>query len=209
MRLTTFKTKIIIIGVLITLTSACSLTRSMSSLSSPKDPSELSPDQFSGEIIRIENILHNDNDPDHRKTAHLQLAGLYISSKNPVPNYKLALVQLENYAALDPTLDNQYRLRDWLAALKEMKRLSMAISAQKKQIEKLRLQMKHAGRKNLVMDKKKIKLARQNKDLKQINSELRKKNQALAGDNQKLEQTIEMLKNLDRRLEEKRQSFNQ
>ena len=56
-----------------------------------------------------------------------------------------------------------------------MERLSMAISMQKKQIEKLSHQIKDSGRKNSVPDKKKTKLARQNDDLKQINAELRKK----------------------------------
>ena len=85
----------------------------------------------------------------------------------------------------------------------------MAISTQQKQIENLSLQIKDSGHKNSVQDKKEAKLARQNDDLQQVNSELREKNQALTDYNQKLEQTIEMLKNLDRRLEEKRKSFNQ
>jgi uncharacterized coiled-coil protein SlyX len=73
----------------------------------------------------------------------------------------------------------------------------------------LSLQIKDSSHKNSVQDKKETKLARQIDDLQQINSELREKNQALTDYNQKLEQTIEMLKNLDRRLEEKRKSFNQ
>ncbi len=209
MRLATFILNLVIICGIIGLTSACSLTQGMSRPSSPMDPSELNSDQFSKEISRIENIIRSDTDPDRKKTAHLQLADLYISFKNPERNYKMALVQLKNYAALDPPLDEPYKVRNWLAALKEMERLTMAIAGQKKQIENLSLQIKTSSRKNSVQDKKKTKLARQNNDLKQINFELREKNQALADNNQKLEQTIEMLKKLDRRLEEKRKSFNQ
>ena len=202
MRLATFILNLVIICGIIGLTSACSLTQGMSRPSSPMDPSELNSDQFSKEISRIENIIRSDTDPDRKKTAHLQLADLYISFKNPERNYKMALVQLKNYAALDPPLDEPYKVRNWLAALKEMERLTMAIAGQKKQIENLSHQIKDSGRKNSVPDKKKTKLARQNDDLKQINAELRKKNH-------KLEQAIEKLKNLDRRLEEKRKSFNQ
>ena len=202
MRLAAFMLKIAIIGGIIALTSACSLTQRMPRPLSPMDPSELNSDQFSKEISRIENIIRSDTDPDHKKTAYLQLADLYISFKNPERNYKMALVQLENYAALDPPLDAPYKVRNWLAALKEMERLSMAIAGQKKQIETLSHQIKESGRKKSLPDKKKTKLTRQNDDLKQINAELRKKNH-------KLEQTIEKLKNLDRRLEEKRKSFNQ
>jgi tetratricopeptide (TPR) repeat protein len=209
MRLATFILKIGIIGGIIALTSACSLTQPMYRPSSATDSSEWSANQFAEEISRLEKIIRSDTDLSRKKTAHLQLAELYISFKNPERNYKMALSQLEGYAALDPTFNTQYQIRNWLAALKEIERLSMAIFHQEKQIENLSLQIKDSSHKNSVQDKKETKLARQNDELQQINSELRKKNQALSDYTQKLEQTIEMLKNLDRRLEEKRKSFNQ
>jgi len=200
-RLATFIFNILIIGGIITLTCACSQTQRMSRPSSATHLSGLTGDQFSQEIHSLEKITRSDADLSRKKSAHLTLADLYISFKNPERNYKMALAHLENYAALDPAVNEQYEVQDWLAALKEMDRFSMAISGQKKQIKKMSLQIKNASQKNSVHARKKTKLARQNDKLKQINEKLRKKNQ-------ELEQTIEKLKNLDRRLEEKRKSFN-
>lgn len=202
MRLTIIILHFMIIGGIIVLTSACSLIQPLSSLSPAAKSSRLSSNQFSREIIRLEGIIRTNSDLASKKRAHLELAELYISFKNPERNYKIALIHLENYAALEPMFDEQYKVRNWLAALKEIERLSMAIPRQENQKKMLSYQIKNSGRKDSVPDKKKSKLDRQNGDLEKINAELRKKNQ-------KLEETIEKLKNLDRRLEEKRKSFNQ
>jgi chromosome segregation ATPase len=90
---------------------------------------------------------------------------------------------------------------NWIASLKEIDRLSKEIAAQRHQINRLKGQLEQSKKAKLALSRTNHKLTRE-----EIN--LREKNRKLEESNQDLKKTIEMLKNLDQRLEEKRKIFN-
>jgi chromosome segregation ATPase len=90
---------------------------------------------------------------------------------------------------------------NWMASLKEIDRLSKEIAAQHKHINTLKGQLEQSKKAKLALSRTNHKLTRE-----EIN--LREKNRKLEESNQDLKKTIEMLKNLDQRLEEKRKIFN-
>jgi hypothetical protein len=122
-----------------------------------------------------------------RMRAHLKLARLYTSYKNPQRDYKKALKHLEIYASLKSDFANDAELRNWLSALKQMDRQRQAVDQSQRDISTLQ--------------KTTMRLKRKNANLKKINSQLTKSNKELT-------KTIEMLKNIDRNIEEKRKSYS-
>jgi hypothetical protein len=122
-----------------------------------------------------------------RMQAHLKLAHLYTSYKNPQRDYKKALKHLGIYASLKSDFTDDAQLRNWLSALKQMDRQRQAVDQARRDISKLQ--------------KTAMRLKRKNANLKKINSQLTKSNKELT-------KTIEMLKNIDRNIEEKRKSYS-
>ena len=157
-------------------------------------------DQYSQEIIELNQAVKQNSNPAKAKKAHLELAQLYSSYKNPRRNYQKALMHLKVYSASEDSAKDD-ETRNWLAALKEIDRLSKEIVTRSRHIRQLQSQVEKS---------KKAKLALKNSNRKLTSEEikLREKNRKLEESNQKLQKTIEMLKNLDKRLEEKRKSFN-
>ena len=157
-------------------------------------------DQYASEIVKLNHIVQQNSDPAKARKAHLELAQLYSSYKNPHRNYQKALGHLKVYSASADSAGD-HEARNWMAALKEIERLSKEIDSRNKQIRQLQSQLE---------DSKKAKLAikKSNRKLTSEEIKLREKNRMLEESNQKLQKTIEMLKNLDKRLEEKRKNFN-
>lgn len=157
-------------------------------------------DRYASEIVELNHIVQQNSDPAKATKAHLELAKLYASYKNPHRNYQKALSHLKVYSAsTDSAGDDE--ARNWMAALKEIERLSKDVASRNMQIRQLQGQLE---------DSKKAKLAikKSNRKLTSEEIKLREKNRKLEESNQKLQKTIEMLKNLDKRLEEKRKDFN-
>ncbi len=149
--------------------------------------------KYSREIIELEQVVRQNSKSTEAKNAHLKLAQLYSDHNNRRRNYHLALENLEAYIILEESPVDGETL-NWLASLKEINRLSKEISQVQKQLEK--------------SNKTKLAFKRTNRKLTREEIKLRNKNRKLEETNQKLEKTIEMLKRLDRRLEEKRRTFN-
>ena len=160
----------------------------------------LNPDNYSAEIARLETIISKNSDSSGRWQAHLQLAQLYISYKNPRRNYQKALDNLKLYYPHHPTSVDDHDLRNWLSALKEIGNQGPRLTAQSKRIEQLTAKLKKYKQANLA-------LAKENKTLKAEKSRLSSTNWKLKKDNQELAMKIDMLKILDRRVEEKRQNY--
>ena len=157
-------------------------------------------DRYAKEIVELNHIVQQNSNPAEARKAHLELAQLYSSYKNPRRNHQKALRHLKVYSASADSAEDD-ETRNWMAALKEIERLSKEIANRNKQIHQLQSQLK---------DSKKAKLAikKSNRKLTSEEIKLREKNRMLEESNQKLQKTIEMLKNLDKRLEEKRKNFN-
>lgn len=163
---------------------------------------ELRSEQYSTEISRLEQTAGSDQNSLKRSQAHLQLAYLHASYKNPNRNYRKALEHLEIYAALYPPFADDQNLRNWLLALKQINRQSQEIEAQNKKIQQQRVQLDKLRQKNSA-------LAESNKRLVSANSTFKTKNLTLTQSNMELAKTIEMLKNIDRHVEEKRKIYNE
>ena len=160
----------------------------------------MNPDNFSAEIARLETVISTSSDSPERWQAHLQLAQLYISYKNPRRNYQKALENLRLYYPHHPTSVDDHDLRNWLSALKEIRSQGPKLKAQNKKIEQLTATLK--------ISKQAIRsLNKENKALKDDTSRLRTANGKLKKDNQELAMKIDMLKILDSRVEEKRQNY--
>ena len=174
-------------------------TNSQNETSAVPDPAAAT-DSYSQEIVKLNDVAQQDLNPDKSIKAHLALAQLYSNYKNPRRNYNKALKHLKVYsAAQDSGADEE--TRNWMAALKEIDRLSKEIVTQKKQIRQLQGQLDKSKKTKLALKKSNHKLT--SEEIK-----LREKNRRLEESNLKLQKTIEMLKNLDQRLEEKRRNFN-
>ena len=163
----------------------------------PAEPQKIAaqPDtgKYMKEILKQEQTVRAASDTSERMQAHLELAQLYTSYKNPRRNYNKALKHLEIYASLQPDFAADKNLRNWLSALKEMDRQSQIISQLNKDINQ--------SQQNISALKKSTKKLKRDKAI------FIKKNNQLTETNETLAKTIEMLKNIDRNIEEKRKSY--
>jgi chromosome segregation ATPase len=173
--------------------SGCSHT--MNSAKTPvTSPNTLLPreNKYSREIVELKNVVRRNSNAAETKKAHLELANLYLNHKNPQRNYQEALDHFRAYVATADSSINEETL-NWMAALKEIDRLSEEITQVQKELEK--------------SNQAALAFQRTNQKLTREEILLREKNRKLEESNQKLEKTIEMLQNLDQRLEEKRKNF--
>ncbi len=143
--------------------------------------------KYSKEISKHQETARSAPKASKRMQAHLKLARLYTSYKNPQRNYKKALKHLEIYASLQPEFAKNEDLRNWLSALKHMERQRQKVDQSQQDISKLE---------------------KTNQRLKRINARLKKINGQLSESNDTLTETIEMLKNIDRSIEEKRKNYS-
>jgi chromosome segregation ATPase len=175
------------------------MTNSAKDTSATPSPS-VAGDQAAQQIVELNQAVQQNSNPARAKKAHLELAQLYSNHKNPRRNYQKALEHLKAYSAFEDFAD-QDEAQSWMAALKEIDRLSKEIATRDQQISRMQ---------DRLGESKKAKLALKNSNRKLTREEinLREKNRQLEESNQKLQKTIEMLKNLDQRLEEKRRNFN-
>jgi hypothetical protein len=161
---------------------------------------KLQSNKFVTQINQLEASVQKEADSAKRMQAHFELAQLYLSYKNPVRNYQKALKHLQIYASLNSESADQHGLRNWLSALKEIERLSEELNEKDKNIKHLGLKLKKSTQ-------EKTALTKENEAFKNINVKLKQKNSKLEASNTNLAKTIEMLKNLDRRVEQKRKNL--
>jgi small-conductance mechanosensitive channel len=167
----------------------------------PEDKAEITSDEYSREIARLETIILQNPRSSQRWQAHFQLAQLYISYKNPRRNYQKALENLKLYFPHHPTSADDHDLRNWLSVLDEIKNLSPKIASQNKKIEQLTAKLKKSKQANLALKKA-------NKTLKSGKLRLEKTNSKLKKYNVELAKKIDMLKTLDHHVEQKRKNYN-
>ncbi|MGD9226408.1 MAG: hypothetical protein PVF26_07910 [Desulfobacterales bacterium] len=179
--------------------TACSHVTNSGEVTSAPPNAPVAGDQYTQEIVELNQVIQHNPNPDKVKKAHLKLAQLYSNHENPRRNYQKALRHLKVYASLENFADDE--TRNWMAVLKEIDRLSKKITTQNKQIQRLQSQLDKSKTAKLA-------LKTTNRKLTSEEIKLREKNRKLEESNQKLQKTIEMLKNLDQRLEEKRRNFN-
>jgi len=101
--------------------------------------SDLKPGNYSREIARLKNVIKTHPERSERVKAHLHLAGLYSSYKNPDKDYAMALEQLERYISLNPNAAREYDVQNRLHLLREIAQLSQENLKLGQTIEELKL----------------------------------------------------------------------
>ena len=157
-------------------------------------------DIYSREIARLDQIVIKSPTSSRAKKAHLRLAELYLNHNNYRRNYHKAHRHMQAYVRLEKNITSE-ETHNWIAALREIVLLSEELESRNQQIAKLQGKLKKAQRQGGAVQ-------HSNRVLKQKEVELMERNATLEATNQKLLQTIEMLKRLDQRLEEKRRVLN-
>ncbi len=155
----------------------------------------LQPKEIKTEISHLENVLNSEDDSLSRQTSLFYLALLYSHAKNPEPDYKHALKNLEEYISLDPETEQISSVQYLMSLLKklvknenlcnELKTLIMTLKQENKTLNEL---------KTLITT------------LKQENKILTEKYEKLRIENQNIKEIIEKLKQLDIQLEKKRKN---
>ena len=196
----TVKINCIRVLALVLVLTGCSNTQNISQKPSSPTGQPIANDKYSREIMELNQVISKNSKSAEAKKAHLRLAHLYSDHKNHLRNYQKSLKHLKFYVILEESPVDGETL-DWMASLKEIDRLSKEIATQHRQIKKMENQLQQSKKAKLALSRTNHKLTRE-----EIN--LREKNRKLQESNQNLRKTIEMLKNLDQRLEEKRKNFN-
>jgi DNA repair exonuclease SbcCD ATPase subunit len=155
--------------------------------------------QFAQEIARLQNVLQQNSNTAETTKAHFALARLYSDRKNPQCNYQKAFEHLRTYVAIEGPAANEETL-NWMAVLREIDRLTEETARRSEETAQVQKELAKSNQATLA-------LQRTNHQLTREEIRLREKNRELEEANQKLEKTIEMLKNLDQRFEEKKKNF--
>ncbi len=163
-------------------------------------PAPVANDKHSKETAKLNQLVKKKGKSSATKEAHLKLAKLYSDHKNHNRNYQKALTHLQAYMRMDKSKANGETL-NWLASLKEINRLTKELNRQHAKVSKMQKKLKQSKKETSA-------LTRTNRKLRREEISLRDKTRKLEESNLKLKKTIEMLKNLDQRLEEKRRNFN-
>ena len=95
--------------------------------------------EYSKEISRLKKVIKNHPERSERVKAHLYLASLYASYKNPGKDYGEALEHLNRYNALNPKAAKEYDVQNRLHLLKEIEQLSEKNMKLEQSIEELKL----------------------------------------------------------------------
>ena len=102
--------------------------------------------EYSREIARLKKVIKSHPKRSERVKAHLHLACLYASYKNPDKDYIKALQHLNRYSALNPNAAKEYDVQNRLHLLREIEQLSeknvkleQAIEDLQQAIEELKL----------------------------------------------------------------------
>ncbi|HSE84463.1 MAG TPA: hypothetical protein VLB01_07950 [Thermodesulfobacteriota bacterium] len=141
---------------------------------------------FSNRIAALEKITINHPDPSVQTKARLELAMLHSSYKNPKPDYRRALDELEVYIFLDPEGGRDDAIQNWLAVLRTLQKLEEENNKIKWIINQL---------------------TTENQSLAEENKEMKETIEHLETLDKEMKETIEQLKSLDLRLEEKRKNI--
>ena len=137
--------------------SGCAhLTNSGKDTSAAPGPS-VAGDQYSQEIVELNQVVRQNSTPDKSKKAHLELAQLYSNHKNPRRNYQKALKHLKAYSAFEDSAEDD-ETQNWMSALKEIDRLSKEITTHNRQIRKLQSQLNKSKKAKLAINKSNRKL---------------------------------------------------
>ncbi len=186
---------------------SCSLNQGLKKPQGEKD--------FLEQTSYLERVARYHPDLSVRAKSHLDLAFLYVNSRNPQLNYSRALREMESYLSLSPPKTQKDDFQNWLTVLRELdllnkyrtemgeqnRRLQAQVDKSQAGLEKLRIEMEKQNQ-NLQaeIDKSQAGLEK----VRKANLYLRDEVASLKETNNKLMEIIEKLKILDQEMEERR-----
>ncbi len=139
--------------------------------------------EFLQETSRLEKLAREDPETSVRAESHLQLAFLYVNSRNPQLNYSRALQEMKRYLSMSPAKAQKDDFRNWLAILTELDRVRKDKKGTEEKKQDLQTQI----------EKLRISLEK-----------VQEANRNLGDEVANLQEMIEKLKDLDFKMEEKR-----
>lgn len=198
---------LVLCGLLVFLTGCAATPRKSAPTFYVPAISSLTADEYPREIEKYQAVIQSEPHSNIQQKAHLNLASLYASPLNPDRNYALARKHLETYALLDPDFTNAVDPRILLAAVIEIERLSAVLNAQAAEVLRLGRELENLKTQLAASTGTQQHIQQENLNLKKRVGQLQNKIRSLEAFNNQLNKTIEMLSNLDSRLEEKRSNF--
>ena len=171
--------------------------------------------EFFQETSRLEKLARENPEASVRAKSHLQLAYLYVNSRNPQLDYSRALQEMESYLSMSPAKAQKDDSQNWLAVLREMDHLSKDRIEMEKKNQSLQSQI---DKSQVDLEKVRIEMEKQKQNLqaeidklqaglekgRKANLYLRDEVATLKETNNKMIETIEKLKILDCQMEERR-----
>jgi hypothetical protein len=162
---------------------------------------EKGEEEFSQETSRLEKLAREGPATSVRAKSCLQLAFLYVNYRNPQLNYSRALLAMESYLFMSPAKSQKDDIQNWFAVLKEVDRVRKGKKGTEAENQELHTQIKkmrislEAENQELYTQIRKLRIS-----LEKAQEANRKARDTVAN----LQETIEKLKDLDYRMEEKR-----
>ncbi len=171
--------------------------------------------EFLQETYRLEKVAREDPVESARAKSHLQLAFLYLNSRNRQLDYSRALQEMESYLSMSQGKAQNDSFQNWLAVLKEMDRGRKDMKAIEErnqflenqneklrfsleEVDRLRKDMRGIREKNQALRSQIGKLRTNLEKVHEANKNLRDEVGGLQG-------VIQELKDLDYQMEEKRE----
>jgi len=179
---------------------------------------DLPPSQYALAIENLQAVADSMDDPSASHDAHLHLAWLYSSHKNPARDYHKALIQIEQYLATATETQDLYDTKNLQSLLLEITAADSRFAATEQQrtadLKQLRSEIKVLRARAVELRDKADRLETANQTLMEQNTvlannnrELASYNKSLLGKNKEFEETIDRLKTLEIQLEQKRKTF--
>ena len=176
--------------------------------------------EFLQETYRLEKIAREDPVESARAKSHLQLAFLYLNSRNPQLDYSRALQEMESYLSMSQGKAQNDSFQNWLAVLKEMDRGRKDMKAIEErnqfledqneklrfsleEVDRLRKDMKAIEERNQFLEDQNEKLRFSLEEVDRLRKDMRgirEKNQALRSQIGKLRTSLEKVHEANKNL---------
>jgi FtsZ-binding cell division protein ZapB len=169
------------------------------------------PDQdrkFVLETSRLEELAREGRSTSIRAKSHLQLAFLYVDSRNPQLNYSRALTEMETYFSMSPDRVQRDDYKNWHLVLREVDRVrkdTHEVQSQnndlQNQVEHFRISLERIQETNRTLREQ---MVNQQEEFRRALGKAHEANKSLRAKLANLQGVIERLKTLDYQMEKQR-----
>ncbi len=161
-------------------------------------PKGLKGDAYVSEIVRIKESLKTETVDAKKAKLYLNLALLHASFENPEKDYLKAGKALDEYIKLSPGEEKDFEVQNLRTMLMDISK-----KGKNKLVRKIRVLKKEKSK----LTYQKNALTSKNKKLSSAKKALEKNKKELTAKTRELAKTINKLRMLDMKLEEKRKSY--